>query len=51
MILVDYGAGNLRSVEFGFSRAGAEPAISADPDEVRNARLAPQAEERLLSAL
>ncbi len=40
VVLVDYGAGNLRSVCSGFERAGAEPAVTADPDVVREAPLA-----------
>ncbi len=40
IVLADYGAGNLRSVQFGFERAGAGARISADPDEVREAGLA-----------
>ncbi len=37
--LVDYGAGNLRSVCSGFERTGAEVAVTADPDVVRDAPL------------
>lgn len=40
IVLADYGAGNLRSVCAAFERAGAEPEISTDPDEVREAPLA-----------
>jgi glutamine amidotransferase len=40
IVLADYGAGNLRSVASAFSRAGAEPVVSVDPDEVRAAPLA-----------
>jgi glutamine amidotransferase len=40
VVLADYGAGNLRSVQFGFARAGAEARITADPAEVREAPLA-----------
>ena len=40
VVLVDYGAGNLRSVCSGFERVGAEAAITADPDVVREAALA-----------
>jgi len=39
-VLADYGAGNLRSVECGFGRAGAGSTISADPKAVREAPLA-----------
>ena len=40
VVLADYGAGNLRSVCSAFARAGAEPSVSLDPDEVREAPLA-----------
>jgi glutamine amidotransferase len=39
-VLVDYGAGNLRSVFSAFERAGATAAVSADPGIVREAPLA-----------
>jgi glutamine amidotransferase len=39
-VLVDYGAGNLRSVCSAFERAGATPTVSADPGIVREAPLA-----------
>lgn len=35
--IVDYGAGNLRSVATALWRAGAEPEIACDPDAVRAA--------------
>jgi glutamine amidotransferase len=35
--LVDYGAGNLRSVENALREVGAEVAVTHDPDEVRRA--------------
>ena len=40
VVLADYGAGNLRSVCSAFARAGAEPVVSVDPDEVLAAPLA-----------
>ncbi|MBM3678202.1 MAG: imidazole glycerol phosphate synthase subunit HisH [Actinobacteria bacterium] len=40
VVLADYGAGNLRSVCSAFHRAGAEPQVSVDPVEVREAPLA-----------
>jgi glutamine amidotransferase len=40
VVLADYGAGNLRSVTSAFARAGAEAAITTDPDAVRDAPLA-----------
>jgi glutamine amidotransferase len=35
--IVDYGVGNLRSVERALIHAGAEPVITADPDKLENA--------------
>jgi imidazole glycerol-phosphate synthase subunit HisH len=35
--IVDYGAGNLRSIQRAIAAAGAESVITADPDEVSNA--------------
>jgi glutamine amidotransferase len=40
VVLADYGAGNLRSVCAALERAGAEPSISGDAAEVREADLA-----------
>ena len=31
IVIVDYGMGNLRSVQKGFERVGAEARISGDP--------------------
>ena len=39
VVLADYGAGNLRSVASALARAGAEPVVSGDPGEVREAPL------------
>ena len=36
--IVDYGVGNLRSVERALVHAGAEPLITADPDELERAQ-------------
>ena len=38
--LADYGAGNLRSVGSALRRAGADPFVTTDPDDVRTAPLA-----------
>jgi glutamine amidotransferase len=38
--VVDYGAGNLRSVLLAFARLGVDARATADPDEVRRADLA-----------
>ena len=40
VVLVDYGAGNLRSVSAALARAGAEPVVTTDPNAVREASLA-----------
>ena len=39
-VLVDYGAGNLRSVSSAFARAGAGPRSTGDPAAVRETQLA-----------
>lgn len=39
VVLADYGAGNLRSVASALARAGAEPVVSGDSTEVRDAPL------------
>ncbi len=35
--IIDYGAGNLRSVQKGFEKTGADVLITDDPDEIRRA--------------
>ena len=40
VVLVDYGGGNLSSVASALVRAGAEPVVTTDPAEVREAPLA-----------
>jgi glutamine amidotransferase len=40
VVLVDYGAGNLRSVSAALSRAGASPVVSTDAGDVLEAPLA-----------
>jgi imidazole glycerol-phosphate synthase subunit HisH len=40
VVLVDYGAGNLRSVSAAFAREGAEPTVTTDAATVREAGLA-----------
>ncbi|HEU0336943.1 MAG TPA: imidazole glycerol phosphate synthase subunit HisH [Gaiellaceae bacterium] len=40
VVLADYGAGNLRSVCSALARAGAEPLVTTDPVQVREAPLA-----------
>ncbi len=36
-VIVDYGMGNLRSVQKGFEKVGCQAIISRDPDQIRNA--------------
>jgi imidazoleglycerol phosphate synthase glutamine amidotransferase subunit HisH len=38
LVIVDYQAGNLRSVARALEAAGARPSITSDPEEVRQAR-------------
>ena len=40
VVLADYGAGNLRSVCSALVRAGAEPVVSTNAEEIREAQLA-----------
>ena len=40
VVLVDYGAGNLRSLSAALARAGAEPIVATDPQIVRECALA-----------
>lgn len=37
VVIVDYGMGNIKSVQRGLERAGGKPELSADPDELRRA--------------
>jgi imidazole glycerol-phosphate synthase subunit HisH len=37
IVVVDYGMGNLRSVQKGFEKVGRQAAISRDPSDIRNA--------------
>lgn len=39
VVLVDYGAGNLRSLRAAFARGGLEPSVTSDPGMVAAARL------------
>jgi imidazole glycerol-phosphate synthase subunit HisH len=40
VVLVDYGAGNLRSVDAAFARAGVQPVVATDARSVRECALA-----------
>ena len=37
IVIIDYGMGNLRSVEKALEKVGAEVAVSRDPDDLRQA--------------
>ena len=38
LVIVDYGAGNVKSVEFALNRLGVKPILSSDADVVGNYR-------------
>ena len=37
LTIIDYGAGNIKSLQFAFKRLGVEACLSADPDEILKA--------------
>jgi glutamine amidotransferase len=37
IVIIDYGAGNVKSVNFAFQRLGFEPTLSDDPEIIKNA--------------
>jgi glutamine amidotransferase len=37
IVIIDYGAGNVKSVNFAFQRLGFEPILSDDPNIIKNA--------------
>lgn len=37
IVIIDYGAGNVKSVNFAFQRLGFEPVLSDNPDIIKNA--------------
>lgn len=37
LIVIDYGAGNIKSIQFAFKRLGIDAMLSKNPDEIRNA--------------
>lgn len=37
IVIIDYGAGNVKSVNFAFQRLGFEPVLSNDPEVITNA--------------
>jgi len=38
LVIVDYGAGNVKSVEFAFNRLGVKPVLSSDAEVISNAK-------------
>ncbi len=37
LVIIDYGAGNIKSIQFAFKRLGVEAVLSSDPDDIKNA--------------
>lgn len=37
VVIIDYGAGNIKSIQFAFSRLGVEAVLSKNPEEIRKA--------------
>ncbi len=37
LIIIDYGAGNIKSIQFAFKRLGVEAILSKDPEEIKSA--------------
>ena len=37
VVIIDYGAGNIRSVEYALNRLGVDPVLSNDPGAIRKA--------------
>lgn len=37
IVIIDYGAGNVKSVKFAFERLGYDPVLSDDPDTIKKA--------------
>ena len=37
LIIVNYGAGNIKSIQFAFQRLGVEAILSDNPEEIKNA--------------
>ena len=37
VVILDYGAGNVRSVAFALERLGVDAILTADPERVKNA--------------
>ncbi len=37
LVIIDYGAGNIKSIQFAFKRLGVDAVLSSNPEEIRNA--------------
>jgi len=37
LVIIDYGAGNIKSIQFAFKRLGIDAVLTNDPDEIKNA--------------
>ena len=37
LVIIDYGAGNIKSIQFAFNRLGYEAVLSKDPEEIKTA--------------
>ena len=37
LVIIDYGAGNIKSIQFAFKRLGVDAVLTNNPDEIRNA--------------
>ncbi len=37
LVIIDYGAGNIKSIQFAFKRLGIDAILSNDPDEIKGA--------------
>ncbi len=37
LVIIDYGAGNIKSIQFAFKRLGVEAILSNDPEEIKSA--------------
>jgi glutamine amidotransferase len=37
LVIIDYGAGNIKSIQFAFQRLGVDAVLSSNPEEIKNA--------------
>ena len=38
LVIIDYGAGNIKSIQFAFKRLGVDAVLSSNPEEIKNAK-------------